>query len=150
LFSDTVYKNVPDNLSPKERQAMKEFRSRSTENNNLIIRLQDKGSNFVFLEDNLEQNKVSDQMDKGAFQILDEDPTLETVLEINNWIEKWKSKGLSDKWIRFIYSNNTPHAGVNYRLIKTHKTDNPARIITSGCGIPPLRIYRFLLKHSVR
>jgi hypothetical protein len=68
-------------------------------------------------------------MDKGAFQILDEDPTLETVLEINNWIEKWKSKGLSDKWIRFINSNNTPHAGVNYPLIKTHKTDNPARIM---------------------
>lgn len=135
LFEKPGFKNAKDNLSPEERTVLKEFRAMPTEERNLVIRQQDKGNNFVFLNNDLDQQKVKEQMDKGFFEIVDEDPTLDTIKEINNWIDKWKPHGLSDKWVRYITrSHGKSHPGVNYPLIKTHKAGNPARIITSGCG----------------
>ena len=47
-------------------------------------------------------------MSRGSFQIIDHDITNETCSEILEWTGKWRSRGLSDKWINFITS---------YRLI---------------------------------
>ena len=114
LFTKTVYKNVPDNLSSDERKALNEFRSISGDEKDIVIRLQDKGNNFVFIDKRLER-KVKEQIDRGSFGALTEGPTLETCLEISNWVKKWKPLGLSDKWIEYITSNNNcAHPGVNY------------------------------------
>ena len=42
--------------------------------------------------------------------------------------------------------NNT-HPGINYPLIKTHKADNPAWVITSGCGTPTENLPLFVEKY---
>ena len=55
-------------------------------------------------------------------------------MKVNNWIEKWHSKNiLANKWKSFI----TPfisNAGKLYGNVKTHKENNPVRVITSGCN----------------
>lgn len=63
------------------------------------------------------------------------------------WADKWRPRGLSDKWIDFITSNSSPGPGVNYPLIKTHKPGNPARVITSGCGTPTENLSLFVEKY---
>ena len=55
--------------------------------------------------------------------------------------------GLSESWIKFITSFGNPHPGVNYPLIKTHKANNPARVITSGCGTPTENLSLFVEKY---
>ena len=55
--------------------------------------------------------------------------------------------GLSAKWIKFITNTNNTHPGINYPLIKTHKADNPARVITSGCSTPTENLSLFVEKY---
>ena len=57
-------------------------------------------------------------MSKGSFQIVPEDPSLETIKRIDEWVDKWETKGLSDKWIKYINSSEDVHPGVNYPLIQ--------------------------------
>ena len=75
-------------------------------------------------------------MERGSFKIIDKDPSLDTIKCINEWVDKWKYLGLSDKWVKFITGVIDFNPGINYPLIKTHKVNNPARVITSGCGTP--------------
>ena len=86
-------------------------------------------------------------MSRGSFQIIDHDITNETCSEILEWTGKWRSRGLSDKWINFITSYSSPGPGINYPLIKTHKPGNPARVITSGCGTPTENLSLFVEKY---
>ena len=83
-------------------------------------------------------------MDRGSFKIIDKDPSLDTFKDIKKWVDKWKHLGLSDKWVKFITGATEFHPGVNYPLIKTHKVNNPARVITSGCGTPTENLSLFV------
>ena len=51
-------------------------------------------------------------------------------MKVNTWVEKWSQINILDqKWKSYIQTS-----GKMYRLIKTHKNNNPTRIITSGCN----------------
>ena len=136
LFRQTAYKNLKDNIKPEEGKALKDFRSKSIEERDIILRMQDKGNSFVILDKTLDESKVKEQMERGSFKIIDKDPSLDTFKDIEKWVDKWKLSGLSDKWVKFITGATEFHPGVNYPLIKMHKVNNPARVITSGCGTP--------------
>ena len=51
---------------------------------------------------------------------------------MNNWLNKWPEK-ITEEWKKFITPNNSS-AGKMYGMVKTHKNDNPVRMITSGCN----------------
>ena len=69
---------------------------------------------------------------------------MDTIKCINNWVDKRKYLGLSDKWVKFITGVIDVYPGINYPLIKTHKANNPARVITSGCGTPTENLSLFV------
>ena len=54
---------------------------------------------------------------------------------VNLWIQKWTQNNVLCKtWQKFVeLSDVTP--GKIYGLVKTHKVNNPVRVITSGCGM---------------
>ena len=55
-------------------------------------------------------------------------------MKINTWVEKWSQMNILDeKWKSYIQTECST-SGKMYGLIKTHKNNNPARIITSGCN----------------
>ena len=62
LFRQTVYKNIEDDLKLDERKALIEFRSKSIEERDIVIRMQDKGNSFVILDKTLDHNKVIEQI----------------------------------------------------------------------------------------
>ena len=65
-----------------------------------------------------------------------ENPRKKFDIQINNWVDKWHNKKvLNDKWKSYITSHNS-RPGKMYGNMKIHKTDNPARVITSGCNTP--------------
>ena len=75
-----------------------------------------------------------------------EDPSKKFDIKINNWVLKWHNKKvLNDKWKSYITSHNSRPEKI-YGNIKTHKTDNPARVITSGCNTPVEHLSIFVEK----
>ena len=60
------------------------------EERDLIVRLQDKSNSFVFLDNKLDADKVNEQMARRCFINLGSDPSSETDLEIEQWVNKWK------------------------------------------------------------
>ena len=55
-------------------------------------------------------------------------------MKVNNWIKNWHSKNiLVNKWKSFINPSSST-AGKTYGNVKTHKENNPVRLITSGCN----------------
>ena len=53
---------------------------------------------------------------------------------MNLWIQKWTENKVIDKsWSKYIEPSFVA-PGKMYGLVKTHKADNPVRVITSGCG----------------
>ena len=98
------------------------------------IRIQDKGSRFVIL-DNLDyKEKVQKQINRSSFEKNSENPNKIYEKRVNTWIEKWyNDKSINEKWKKFItVKDSTP--GNMYGNVKTHKIGNPARVITSGCN----------------
>ena len=97
-----------------------------------VIRVQDKGSRFVVLDTNSYIEKVEHQINRSSFDKLDADPSPKFKEKVNNWLEKW-SDIITNEWKEFIRPDNC-NAGKMYGMVKTHKADNPVRVITSGCN----------------
>jgi hypothetical protein len=49
---------LTDNLTSEERKALTKFRSTPVEERNLVIRFQDKGNSFVFLDNDTDAQQV--------------------------------------------------------------------------------------------
>ena len=55
-------------------------------------------------------------------------------LKVNNWIEKWYAEKVIDSSLKSFILCDSTSAGKIYGLARTHKFDNPVRIVTSGCN----------------
>ena len=132
----------------KERTALnKELHDALVSQCDLVVRIHNKSNNFVFLDKNIDAIKVKKQMVRGSFKKMYDDISAETCFEILNYVETKRLLGLSENWIKFICEFGKPRPGVNYPLIKTHKTNSPARVITSGCGTPTKNVSLFVEKY---
>ena len=130
LFNPKNVKTARSNLSKDGKKALKEIKSWDDK----VVRVQDKESRFVILEIDVYEEKIQQQIDRSSFKELKEDPSKLFQQKINNWIEKWYAKKVIDNsWKDFI-SCDSPNAGKMCGLVETHKANNPAKIITSGCN----------------
>ena len=100
----------------------------------LVVRLQDKGSRFVILDRSDYINKVERNLNDGSFDILGSDPSLSYYHIVKDWGDKWMVKGKITQLLLDCILNVNARPGKNYGLIKTHKPNNPIRLITSGNG----------------
>ena len=101
---------------------------------NTVVRIQNKGSRFVLLTNEDYENNVEHQIPRSSFKELPSDPSQEFERKIKLWIDKWQSnKALSNDWVKFITPEHSK-TGKMYGNVKTHKINNPVRVITSGCS----------------
>ena len=128
LFNPNNIRKIRNNLNKEEKLAFKEMKSWDDK----VIRVQDKGSRFVVLDTNSYIEKVEHQINRSSFDKLDADPSPKFKEKVNNWLEKW-SDIITNEWKEFIRPDNC-NAGKMYGMVKTHKADNPVRVITSGCN----------------
>ena len=63
IFDTAAVRNVRPNISKEEKEALKEIRSW----NNQTVRVQDKGSRFVILDNNDYEQKIQTQIDRSSF-----------------------------------------------------------------------------------
>ena len=99
LFNSTSLVSTRPNISKREQNALKEIKSWKDQ----TIRIQDKGSRFVILENRDYEKKIKYQIGRSSFEQLHQDPSKQFRMKANNWIEKWHSKNIvDDKWKSFI------------------------------------------------
>ena len=148
LFINNVRKDIlepknlrkpRDNLTKEERLALRNLTS--SEN---VIRIQEKGSRFVILSQQEYQDKMLRQLNNDLhYDRIDSDPTLDHFEVVKNWGLKWFSEGQISQDIATWVVDLEPKPGVAFGNVKTHKTDNPLRLITSCCGTAIERISAF-------
>ena len=130
IFDTAAVRNVRPNILKEEKEPLKEIRLW----NNQTVRVPDKSSRFVILHNDDCKLKIQTQINGSSFNRMEEDPSKKSDIQINNWVLKWhRKKVLNDKWKSYITPQNS-RPGKMYSNIKTHKTDNLARVITSGCN----------------
>ena len=96
--------------------------------------MKDKGSHFVVLDNEDYVKKAEHQINRSSFQRLGYDLTKTFELKVNTWIEKWIQMNILNEKQKSYVQTQCSTSGKIYELIKTHKNDNPAQIITSGCN----------------
>ena len=74
---------------------------------------------------------------------VDSDPTLDHFEQVKNWARKWLSERQITQEIATWITNLEPKPGVAFGNFKTHKRDNPLRLITSCCGTAIERLSGF-------
>ena len=80
--------------------------------------------------------------------MLNHDPTLDNVEKVRQWTEKWVGRNeIGKNWKDFII-NEEAQPGKNAPLYKTHKQNNPVRLLTTGCNTAIENLSRFLEVHS--
>ena len=130
ILNPRYIRNSQDNLSKGERSALRELK-----NSDVTIRIQDKGSRFALINSNEYNNKMLGQLNNPLhYKVLESDPTTEHLGLVEQWCSKWlQRREISPQMASWIV-NRKAKPGVTFGNIKTHKKDNPLRLITSCCG----------------
>ena len=130
ILNPRYIRNSQDNLSKGERSALRELK-----NSDVTIRIQDKGSRFALINSNEYNNKMLGQLNNPLhYKVLESDPTTEHLGLVEQWCSKWlQRREISPQMASWIV-NRKAKPGVAFGNIKTHKMDNPLRLITSCCG----------------
>ena len=123
-------KKFRHNITREEQITLKEIRNCGKQ----TIRIHDKGSRFVILDNSDYEEKVQYKKNRSSFQKITKCPNNIYAKKVNTWIEKWyNNKIISEKWKKFITSkDSTP--GKMYLNVNTHKIVIPTRFIKSGCN----------------
>ena len=108
--------------------------------------MQDKGSRFVVVDNQDYIEKIEYQLGRSSFEELDHYLSKLFSEKVNLWIQKLTENKVLDKsWSKFIEPSFVA-PGKMYCLVKTHKENNPVRVITSGCGIAVENLSIFIEK----
>ena len=91
--------------------------------------MQDEGSRFAVLNTDNYVEKMEEQIHRSSFDKLG---SAEFKQKVTDWIEKWSDK-IHENWKKFIKPDNCKAIKM-YGMVKTHKDDNPVRVITSACN----------------
>lgn len=133
------FRTAKDNLTKQERLALKSLKYCDN-----VITIQDKGSRFVVLGQQEYQNMMLAQLNNYLhYDILDHDPALDHSEVVKEWSRKQFSEGQISQEIATRVVNLEPKPGVAFGNVKTHKRDNPLRLITSCCGTAIERLSAF-------
>ena len=148
-YADTMNANmrnkIKDNMTPEEREALRELRFEFPAQN-FRIRREDKGSRFV-IADGEEEDKMieEDLQNETNFTEIPSDPKEEHIEKLKEWIREYKDEGVDDEIEKFVLEGiEESHPARSKPLHKTHKVDEegnmlkpvPIRNVSTACGTP--------------
>ena len=64
-------------------------------------------------------------------------------MKVDNLMEKWHSKSILDNKWKFFTTRSISTAGKIYDNVKTHKENNPVRVITSNINTAVENVFIF-------
>ena len=117
MFDKEAGKNVRPKISKEEKKALKEIRSWNSQ----TVRVQEKGSCLVILDKNYYKHKMQTQINRNAFNQLEEDSSHKFDNQINNWVPNWHRKKILNDKLKECTTPHNPRPGKTYGKNKTHK-----------------------------
>ena len=109
-----------------------------------VMRLQEKGNRFIIVDKQTDHEKADDQIERTYYLKIDYDPTTLHIDKVKEWATKWISRNeISKEWAKYIVNENAV-PGKNSTLYKTHKPNNPVRLLTTGCNTAIENLSRFI------
>ena len=136
LFQNTTTKRITLNLSQEETKSLKDWRKNVLFNKDSdeVMRLQDKGNGFIIVDKETDCKKANEEIERSSLLKIDYDPTTMYINKVKEWTTKWVSRNeFSKDWAKYIINENTV-PGKNSTLYKTHKPNNLAGLLTTGCN----------------
>ena len=146
LFQDISRERIHSNLLQDEKKALKDWRKNVLFNkdSDKVMRLQDKGNKFIIVDKQTDCEKANEQIERSSFLKIDYDPTTLHINKVKDWTNKWISRNeISKEWAKYIVNVNAV-PGKNSTLYKTHKPNNPVRLLTTGCNTAIENLSRFI------
>ena len=92
------------------------------------MQLQENGNRFIIVDKQTDCKKANEQIERSSFLKIDYDPTTLHINKVKDWTNKWISA--------------VP--GKNNILYKTHKPNNPVRLLTTRCNTAIENLSRFI------
>ena len=146
-----LLRNFEDNLSPPEREALKELKN----NQSIVIKPADKGSATVIMDKSAYIAEAHRQLNNTQYyRKLDKPIFTENVKPINDILEEMAAmKVITDKQFRFLKSNESDRQRIFYLLPKIHKPKEKwpqanrmpeGRPIVSDCGSESYRVSQYI------
>ena len=121
-------KPVRDNLTTRERDALKQLRRRT----DIIIKSTDRGSGTVIMDRDWYINECKRQLnDIKFYRLLDTDITCDIQTRIRVYVQRMHKDNIIDDETKRFLIHTDPKAGRFYILPKIHKQGNPGRPIVS-------------------
>ena len=90
------------------------------------------GRSHLYIDRTIYIDKVESNLNDGSFDLLPPDLSSSYYQMVRDWGVKWMNKGEITQPLLDYIINPDAKPGKNYGLIKTHKPNNPIRLITSG------------------
>ena len=146
LFQDISRERIHSNLLQDEKKALKDWRKNVLFNkdSDKVMRLQNKGNKFIIVDKQTDCEKANEQIERSSFLKIDYDPTTLHINKVKDWTNKWISRNeISKEWAKYIVNVNAV-PGKNNILYKTHKPNNPVRLLTTGCNTAIENLSRFI------
>ncbi|XP_078374508.1 uncharacterized protein LOC144658057 [Oculina patagonica] len=135
---------IRDNLTRRERQALKKLRKRT----DIVIKPADKGSGTVVMDIQLYLNECYRQLNNQQFYKREKkDPTDHITGRVKKYLKGLLKDNIINKETHRYLTPQDPKAGRFYILPKIHKPGNPGRPIVSANGHPTEKISEFVSYH---
>ena len=132
---------VRDNLTTRERHALKQLRQRT----DIIIKAADKGSGTVIMDRDCYINECLRQLNDSKFyRRLETDITSDILTRVQFFIKRLHKDGVIDDKTKQFLIQADPKPGRFYILPKIHKHGNPRPPIVSSNGHSTERISQFV------
>ena len=109
-----------------EKKALKDWRKNVLFNgdSDQVMRLQNNGNRLIIVDKQTDHEKANGQIERSSFLKINYNPTT------------------SKEWAKYILNENTV-PGENSTPYKTHKPNNPVRLVTTGCNTAIENLSRF-------
>eukprot|EP00745_Piridium_sociabile_P020923 TRINITY_DN32272_c0_g1_i5.p1 TRINITY_DN32272_c0_g1~~TRINITY_DN32272_c0_g1_i5.p1 ORF type:complete len:867 (+),score=134.27 TRINITY_DN32272_c0_g1_i5:352-2601(+) len=139
-------RKIRDNLTEGQRKAITELRDLPM-TKKAACRYGDKTGATVITQIDADDDAILRELKNGNYyDLMETDPTNDTIKKVNTWITKWKTKGaLTEDMADYIKPGQQARPGHIKPLVKTHKPKPfPYRFLLSGSGTPTQPLSKFV------
>ena len=145
LFSLENTRRVPDNMTPEQREALRNLSEWNQDDSNpRMFRVQDKGARLFIEWKERYGNKVEDYLeDTRIFREEDHDTREENKVKVTEWAEKWYNNEVISSEMRDWIIPEKVKPGNVYANPKAHKEHLPYRFIISARGSATEKLARW-------
>ena len=127
-------------------QALNKWRDNMNNlDNEFILRIEDKGNRFIFVDKKTDNEKANEKIQKSNFERIHFDPSSSHIQKVKIFSKKWVRKAELSKECASVIANPNGQREKNSTLYKTHKPNIPVRLLTKDIILYSVTLYNIFV-----